>query len=53
LRDIDNFDEGGGEWCRCLEGQCAAKRSFEMKKISLEHIFEEVDLPAGVYSFPD
>ena len=45
--------EGGGEWCRCLEGQCAAERSFEMKKISLEEIVEGLDLPAGVYSFPD
>jgi|688.fasta_scaffold2276319_1 hypothetical protein len=47
--------EGGGEWCRCLEGQCAAERAFEIKisRISLEELFEGLDLPAGVYGFPD
>ncbi len=45
--------EWGGEWCSCVDENCAAKRAFEMKKISLENIFEEVDLPAGVYRFPD
>jgi hypothetical protein len=47
--------EGGGEWCMCLERQCAAERAFEIKisRISLEAIVEEGDLPAGVYSLPD
>lgn len=47
--------EGGGEWCGCVDEQCAAKRAFEIKisRISLEAIVEEGDLPAGVYSLPD
>jgi hypothetical protein len=45
--------EGGGEWCDCVDEQCAAKRAFEMSSISLQMTCEEVDLPSGVYNFPD
>ena len=44
--------EGGGEWCQCPEGECAAQRRASCKE--MERLFSDNDqeLPTCVYSLP-
>jgi hypothetical protein len=44
--------EGGGEWCQCHEGECAAQRialNKEMERFSSD---DNQELPTCVYSLP-
>jgi hypothetical protein len=43
--------EGGGEWCQCPEGECAAQRRALSKQME-KYFLDDQELPTCVYSLP-
>lgn len=44
--------EGGGEWCQCPEGECAAQRRALRKEMEGFFSDDSQELPTCVYSLP-
>jgi hypothetical protein len=44
--------EGGGEWCKCSEGECAAQKLALDKEKEKFFSDDDQELPTCVYSLP-